>query len=172
MDHPLTIDTEENGVYLKQLVPEDIVPYFDVIDSNREYLSRFSGKVVDRYPTLSSLEESFNETTDSTPDQVVRFGIWNKDMIVGSMELRPKQNEAEIGYWLGHNHTGNGYATVALRSLCDYAKQRFSVLNATVDEKNERSARVLERVGFQERSRVLGYLIFKMEGIQPVDSKA
>ena len=58
---------------------------------------------------------------------------------------------AELGYWLGEPHWGKGYATEAAKLMVEYALQNFPLqrLFAWVFETNPKSARVLEKAGFQ-----------------------
>lgn len=57
---------------------------------------------------------------------------------------------AEVGYWLGEPHWGNGFATEALQLFSDYAFEKFGLVRlfAGVKESNVASARVLEKAGF------------------------
>lgn len=57
---------------------------------------------------------------------------------------------AELGYVLGREHWGQGYMHEALRRLIDCAFTELSLrrLEAEVDPRNARSARVLVRLGF------------------------
>jgi RimJ/RimL family protein N-acetyltransferase len=61
----------------------------------------------------------------------------------------------EIGYGLVASRRGRGYATEAVRALTAFAVGRPDVTEvvATVDPGNLASIRVLEKVGFTERSR-------------------
>jgi ribosomal-protein-alanine N-acetyltransferase len=58
---------------------------------------------------------------------------------------------AEIGYWLGETHWGNGYATEALTLTTMYAFSQFDFvrLQAGVLGWNPRSRRVLEKAGYR-----------------------
>jgi len=57
----------------------------------------------------------------------------------------------ELGYWLGVDHWGKGFATEALHALIDYAfgAYEFSALQAGARVTNPASRRVLEKCGFQ-----------------------
>ncbi|MBS0387070.1 MAG: GNAT family N-acetyltransferase [Proteobacteria bacterium] len=57
---------------------------------------------------------------------------------------------AELGYVLGREHWGRGYMDEALRRLIDCAFGELGLrrLEAEVDPRNARSARVLTRLGF------------------------
>ena len=57
---------------------------------------------------------------------------------------------AELGYVLGRKHWGQGYMDEALRRLieCAFGELALRRLEAEVDPRNARSARVLTRLGF------------------------
>ena len=61
------------------------------------------------------------------------------------------RHSAEVGYWLGEAHWGNGYASEALRALTRYAFEELGLrrLSAGVFGHNPASARVLEKVGYR-----------------------
>ena len=56
---------------------------------------------------------------------------------------------AEIGYWVGRPHWGNGFATEAARALIDHAFEttRIAAVVASCRVINETSRRVLEKCG-------------------------
>lgn len=58
---------------------------------------------------------------------------------------------AEIGYSLASRAWGNGYMNEALRALINYAFECLDLnrIEADIDPRNERSARSLERLGFE-----------------------
>jgi RimJ/RimL family protein N-acetyltransferase len=65
--------------------------------------------------------------------------------------------QAEVGFTVAPEHQGHGYATEAVRRLLHYllverGKHRVS---ATCDDRNTRSAAVLERVGMRREGRLL-----------------
>ena len=65
--------------------------------------------------------------------------------------------QAEIGFTLAAQHQGYGYATEAVRRLLHYllierGKHR---VRATCDDRNTRSAAVLERVGMRREGHLL-----------------
>ena len=57
----------------------------------------------------------------------------------------------ELGYWLGVEHWGKGYATEALHAVIDYAFTDLGhpALTAAARVTNPLSRRVLEKCGFQ-----------------------
>ena len=63
----------------------------------------------------------------------------------------PPQFTGELGYWLGPEHWGCGYATEAARALAEHAFAATDIarLEARVFAWNPASCRVLEKIGFQ-----------------------
>lgn len=160
MNTPLVIPTEKDPVILQQLTVEDAPIYFAAVDASREHLSQFGDETAAKYPTLETVEASLNNP--SNPDKL-RMGIWDGETFVGSINLTPDGDEAEVGYWIDSRYTGNGYATVATRALTGYAKQqRFRRIFANVSIGNEASTAVLRRSGFIETARNAGSLAFEL----------
>lgn len=64
---------------------------------------------------------------------------------------RGEENNPEIGYWIGEDHWGQGYATEASRALIDHAFSETAIdaLSASCRIQNEASRRVIEKCGFQ-----------------------
>ncbi|GAA2583057.1 GNAT family protein [Dactylosporangium fulvum] len=59
--------------------------------------------------------------------------------------------QAELGFTLAPEHQGRGYATEAVRRIVDFllVEEGLHRVHATLDARNERSARLLERLGFR-----------------------
>lgn len=77
------------------------------------------------------------------------------DTLVGVAGLVVADDEktAEIGYWIGVEFWNRGYATEAVRRLTvhGFGALRLSRIEASAFAGNVRSARVLERAGFEAR---------------------
>ena len=78
----------------------------------------------------------------------------DQNLLIGGCHLQldgkaPRQ--ADIGYCLRRSHWGQGYATEAAALLLDFAFGPLGLERAvaTCDERNERSWRVMERLGMQ-----------------------
>jgi RimJ/RimL family protein N-acetyltransferase len=72
--------------------------------------------------------------------------------IVGGCGIGTLRDDGpEIGYWIGVQHWGNGYATEAARALIDHAfgELGYDELRAGARVSNPASRRVLEKCGFQ-----------------------
>jgi RimJ/RimL family protein N-acetyltransferase len=68
------------------------------------------------------------------------------ERIVGSIGSWEVEGERDVGFWIGRDHWGNGYATAALRAFLTIDLHR--PLHAHVADHNAGSRRVLERCGF------------------------
>jgi RimJ/RimL family protein N-acetyltransferase len=70
---------------------------------------------------------------------------------IGACGIDPREDGPEIGYWLGIDYWGHGYATEAVRALIDYGFDDLDheALQAGARVSNPASRRVLEKCGFQ-----------------------
>jgi RimJ/RimL family protein N-acetyltransferase len=66
--------------------------------------------------------------------------------VVGSIGSWDFEGERDVGFWIGREHWGNGYATAALGAFLDVDLHR--PLHAHVVDHNVGSRRVLEKCGF------------------------
>jgi RimJ/RimL family protein N-acetyltransferase len=70
---------------------------------------------------------------------------------IGACGVDPREDEPEIGYWIGVDYWGQGFATEATRAVIDYAfgTLQHEALQAGARVSNPASRRVLEKCGFQ-----------------------
>jgi ribosomal-protein-alanine N-acetyltransferase len=93
----------------------------------------------------------------------IRWAIARKDgdLIVGDLGFRldALNLSAPLGYRLAPTFWGRGIATRAVREVVGYGFDmlRLKRIEATVNVANERSIRLLERVGFQREGRLRQY---------------
>ena len=83
------------------------------------------------------------------------LAITRDDALVGCVGLtttRDAPRHAELGYWVGRRHWGQGIGPQAAGRLARWALANLDidVLHASVLEENKRSAAVLTRMGFLE----------------------
>lgn len=80
--------------------------------------------------------------------------VWNDDnLMIGSVDMSPINLNVpsyEIGYWLRSDQTGQGLATEFVSAAIGIARDTFLAerLEARCDVRNERSCRLVERLGF------------------------
>lgn len=89
-----------------------------------------------------------------------RVGLWlvcerdSSDLVgfCGFLELPSVHSEPQLVYAMLERFTGRGYATEMARAAIDYARTiaGFTDIHAAVDEPNDRSRRVLEKLGFTQ----------------------
>ncbi len=76
-----------------------------------------------------------------------------QDRLIGFLMLSDIQNrsKAELAYWLGRDHWGQGLMTAAVQRVtaCAFADLGMHRIYATTHPQNEASQRVLQRAGFQ-----------------------
>jgi RimJ/RimL family protein N-acetyltransferase len=79
------------------------------------------------------------------PSAIKRTIVANIGVVgwIGSWEV---EGGREVGFWIGRDHWGNGYATAALRAFLEVDLHR--PLHAHVVDHNVGSRRVLEKCGF------------------------
>jgi ribosomal-protein-alanine N-acetyltransferase len=79
----------------------------------------------------------------------------DRDELIGECTLfriRAESRRAEIGYYLGRPHWGNGYNHEALTSIVEYAFDELDLnrIEADLDPRNLASAKAVRRLGFVE----------------------
>lgn len=82
------------------------------------------------------------------------FAVCDAERCVGIVVLardQPAPDRAELGYWIGRAHRGQGYATAAARQLVShgFGRMRLAVAFARCPSANPASARVVEKLGFR-----------------------
>ena len=85
-----------------------------------------------------------------SPDNV--FLIERSHQPIGMVGVDWREKDApELGYWLGVEHWGQGFATEAARAMIDFTFEEFSIehLFASARVANPSSRNILEKCGFQ-----------------------
>lgn len=104
-------------------------------------------------------------------DPPYTFGITYENRVIGVIGLVPNadvyRQAIEMGYWLGEEHWGRGYATEAIALMTSYA---FDKLNkrkvfCCVYAENRGSIRALEKNDFQAEA-ILKDQVFKLGRFQ------
>ncbi len=103
------------------------------------------------HPYSRADAEAFLDYLARAPHETV-FLIEAEGAACGMIGLDFGNDEGpEIGYWLGVDHWGNGFATEAVRAVIDYAFEEHVIdeLFGGARVTNPASRRVLEKCGFQ-----------------------
>lgn len=101
------------------------------------------------------IQESLSKSNETQQ----HFAIEKEGSLLGGIGLSRfadvYANTAEIGYWLGVEHWGKGYATEAVGALSDWGFQFWHLarIQAGVFAGNLASSRVLEKAGYRLEAR-------------------
>jgi len=105
-----------------------------------------------RMPYPYSLAAASQWISGIDDNEVVR-GITLDGVLIGVTGYLPDESgdSAEIGYWLGKDFWGQGFATEAVAALIAYCfrRERFTRLTCGHYMDNPASARVIRKLGFQ-----------------------
>jgi RimJ/RimL family protein N-acetyltransferase/ADP-ribose pyrophosphatase YjhB (NUDIX family) len=109
-------------------------------------------------PTRARMQEAIDSWRQGylLNRELVSFVITHDERLVGSCEVRSHDGTGEVSWTLYAGHRGHGYATRAVRVLCDYALTEqgqgglgLSRVEAKVEPGNEPSLRVATRAGLR-----------------------
>jgi len=146
----------DSNIALRQYIVSDSEAIFQLIDNSRDHLSQHGDTTAQKYQTTEAVRDSIANPKNS---ERLRFGIWDKNVFVGTINITPNEDEegkpvAEIGYFLGECYQGKNYLTKSLARLIQYAFFEMNILMvyAFVAQENKRSANVLIRAGFQDEA--------------------
>jgi ribosomal-protein-serine acetyltransferase len=162
----IPIDT---SVLLRNMVEADAASLFALIDANRAHLSQYGDHTSEKYPDLESVTEKMNAQSPLEH----RFGIWDKESLVGFIKLTETPEEpVEIGYWLGSEFQHKGYMARSVKALTDYAVNElgYDKVIAKVHKQNVASQRVLTGSNYAVMGNVPGdpeWFLYQYENISP-----
>ncbi|WP_112242539.1 GNAT family N-acetyltransferase [Kribbella monticola] len=96
-----------------------------------------------------------------------QYAIDLDGVLIGDIGLKLHENlmQAEIGFTLGPQYQGQGYATEAVRGLLDhlFVERKLHRVSAECDARNVASAALLRRLGFRDEGLRLANTWFKGE---------
>jgi RimJ/RimL family protein N-acetyltransferase len=147
-----------DGVVMRPLRVEDATAYFSFIDFDRDHHLQFHDDTATKYPDVESVVDSIENPIDPYK---LRFGIWVDNNLVGSINLAPPNGLElpEVGYQIGKQYTGNGYAAKALAAVTDFGFSTlgYNKIEAIAAEENIASRKTLEKCGYEEEYLSGGY---------------
>ena len=100
------------------------------------------------------------------------FSIFENDSLVGGIELTSHEDNCyELGFWLGRQHWGQGFATEACKGLLRYAREELALKNivSSYMKGNDASANVLRKLGFKKTGEGEIYCLSRKETLPCVN---
>ena len=93
------------------------------------------------------------------------------EQLIGMLELRIEGFRADLGYAIGREFWGHGYATEVTKSVIKWALEQENIYRvwATCDIENLASARVLEKAGMQREGILRRSIIHPNISTEPRD---
>jgi len=150
--------TVETGslVYLRYPQAKDHDAFIRLRRSNRDYLQPWEPRSPRGFDAFGEDQFRWIRKICHTPEQE-RLFIFSlaTDRLVGQISLgaivRGPFLNAFVGYWLGKEHTGNGYMTEALGLMMHHAFVTLGLhrLEANIQPHNEPSKAAARRAGFR-----------------------
>jgi ribosomal-protein-alanine N-acetyltransferase len=150
---PLTGD----GVRLRDLRPEDFDDFFAIVGDDRvTSWMAFDSHTPDSARTMLDgiLERSSRE---DRPDYMLAVTRLDDDRVIGFARLAPGIHQAaKLGYAIGADHWGRGYATDASRTMLRFAFGDLGLhrVSAAIGPENLASVAVVKRLGFSYEGRL------------------
>jgi len=127
-----------------------------LVDADKERLVSLIGdfmvsKTLSNVPYPYTLDDA-DEWLKIVDNEEFNLNIFLNDDLIGGVGLTPIEDDfCELGYWLGVEYWGQGYATESVRGLLSYAATNTPCekFKANVYKENVASAKVLEKNGFK-----------------------
>ena len=110
---------------------------------------------------------------DKSSKEELALNIYFKSILIGGITIdkRTTNNSPVLGYWIGEEYWGNGYALEACNSLISYFFSNHSgnKLYASHMLKNEKSKKILLNLGFQNVSKGKVFSLSKNKEVEDVN---
>ena len=137
---------------LRPLLPSDDSRIYAL--ANHRKISDMTAQIPYPYPRELATEwiKSLSSVWNQGEGMVYGITLENGSVLAGVISLQNiNAGVPALGYWLGVDFWGRGYATEAGRTLCDYAIKQLGINSvfACHLERNPASGRVLNKIGFK-----------------------
>jgi ribosomal-protein-alanine N-acetyltransferase len=156
------------GVYLRAAAGRDFEPWRELRAVSRAFLKPWEP----RWPSDDLTRAGFRrrllrQSRDRMDDLAYAFLLFREqdDALLGGLTLgnvrRGVAQCGTLGYWMGEPFAGRGYMTKGVRAALRYGfgDLRLHRVEAACAPHNERSRRLLERLGFRHEGYARAYLL-------------
>lgn len=141
---------ETNNLILRKLLLKDIK---DLIENgNDKEISRLT-----LYMPFPLTEKEAKKIIKDNDEKLFRFGVYLKKeaKIIGVIDIysfKKQDKKAKLGYWIGKNYRGKGYASEAIEKIIEFAFKKLKIENlfATTLDENIISKNFLKKMNFKE----------------------
>lgn len=107
------------------------------------------------YPyTVEDAKEYISSMLQANQEKIFAFAISVDEHVIGSISVTRLDNihycTGELGYYIGEDYWGKGYATSAVKQVCQYVFEHSDIIRIFAEPfaYNTASCRVLEKAGF------------------------
>jgi [ribosomal protein S5]-alanine N-acetyltransferase len=99
---------------------------------------------------LEFLITCYNKPDPKVKPFVLGIELRDSKELIGHVGLSPFEDSVEIGYAVENKHHGKGYATEAIKAMCQYALEKFNIdkIIGIVASENKGSVKALEKAEF------------------------
>jgi len=135
---------------------------------NNKNISQMTGNIPHPYNEKKAIELINGSLLGFERRQATVFGIVRKsdNLLIGKMGIKydKEHHRGDLGYWIGEDYWGNGFATEALIALMAYefSYEGLHKIEACHFGENLGSARVLQKAGLKKEAEKLEH--FKKDG--------
>ncbi|MCI4677780.1 GNAT family N-acetyltransferase [Rhodoblastus acidophilus] len=159
---------EGEGLYLRPAVPGDFESWRLLRGESRAFLTPWEPSwPLDDLTRPAFLRRILRQDQERAEDESHGFLIFRAgdDALLGGITLgnlrRGVAQCGTLGYWMGEKYAGKGFMTKAVRALLRHAFLEMGLhrVEAACAPENERSRRLLERLGFQREGYARAYLL-------------
>jgi len=146
-----------------------------LVDADKERLVSLIGdfrvsKTLSNVPYPYTFDDA-DEWLEIVGNEEFNLNIFLNDNLIGGVGLTPVEDDFyELGYWLGVDYWGQGYATESVMELLNYAKTNtpYEKFKANVYKENVASAKVLEKNGFKRVGDGEAFSISRQENVPSI----
>ncbi len=134
---------------------------------NQDYLSPWEPQWTDQHLTRQAYKARlarFKKLVASETGYPFHVFRAHDDRLIGACNVievrRHVAQSAQIGYWLGEEYSGNGFARAAVRAATKFCFETLGLhrVEAAVQADNQRSVRLLQALGFEKEGTLRGSL--------------
>lgn len=145
----------DDQVTLRQIDKSNVAQFFKLIQRNRNYLRQWLAWL-DFTKTENDLLGFITRTTaEIAEEKSLCYLIWNQQEIVGIIHLREidrSNKKAMIGYWVGEEFRGQGFAKKATKAVVEFAFEHLNLnrIEIRCATGNTASQAIPKSLGFKE----------------------